>query len=170
MPNIYRVHNGASAAAAAPVKVTTGTSIKTMLQLLHPSQDLVVVEWGVSFDGVTLGTPIPIECELIHTTTVAATVTAYAANDITCLNNASGAAPGLTLSTSGSGYTSSGEGTVVAPVREGDLQFVQPLNNYLHQWPLAQEFQVPAAGVLRIRLTPVTTAVNCYCYVNFYVS
>lgn len=163
---LYRVYNGASPAAAAGVKVTTGTAVKTMLQLLHLSLPLSVIEWGISFDGAAAATPI--ECELIHTTTVAATVTAYVANDIALFTDPGGSVPGLTLSTSGSGFTASAEGTVVAPVRIGDYQLVAPTNQYVKQFPLGQEFNVPAAGVLRVRVT-AAAAVNALCYVVFAV-
>ena len=163
---IYRVYNGPSPAAAAGPKVTTGTAVKTMLQLLHPSLPISVIEWGISFDGSAAATPI--ECELIHTTTVAATVTAFVANDITLLSDPAASVPGLTLSTTGSGYTSTGEGTVVAPVGVGDYQLVAPTNQYLKQFPLGQEFNIPAAGILRVRVT-AAAAVNCICYVTFAV-
>lgn len=167
---IYKVHNGASAGAAAPVKVTTGTTIKTMLQLLHATQGMQITEWGISFDGSAAG--VPIECELITTGAVAATVTAFAANDVATYDGPADAgvasAGGITLSTAGSGFTASAEGTVVAPVRDGDLQLVAPSNQYLFQFPLGQEFYVPATNVLRIRVTAAVT-VNCYCYVKFKV-
>jgi hypothetical protein len=123
-----------------------------------------VVEWGISFIGTTAATPI--ECELIQTTTVAATVTAYVANDITLLTDPLANTPGLTLSTAGSGSSASVEGSVVAPVRVGDYQQVAPTNQYLKQFPLDQEFVVPAAGVLRVRVTAGTT-IGCTCYVVF---
>ena len=166
MAVLYRVNNGVTGAAAV-VKVTTGTAVKTMLQVLHPNQPITVVEWGISFDGSAAATPI--ECELIHTTTVAATVTASVANDITAYNEVADpgvTAGGLTLSTSGTGYTSTAEGSVVAPVRVGDLQLVAPTNQDVKQFPLGQGFKVPAAGVLRIRVT-AAAAVNAYCYVMF---
>jgi hypothetical protein len=160
---LYKVYNGPMVTTAAPVKVTTGTSIKTMLQLLHPTNQLKVVEWGISFDGMAAATPI--ECELLSTGTVAATVTAYVANDVEEFSNPTGNAPGLTLSTSGSGYTSSAEGSITA-TRNGDLQLIAPTNQFVKQFPLDQEFVVKAADVLRIRVT-AGTAVNCYCYVVF---
>lgn len=137
-----------------------------MLQLLHPSLPLSVVEWGISFDASAAA--VPIQCELIHTTTAAGTVTAYATNDITLLSDPGGNAPGLTLSASGSGFTATAEGSVVAPVRIGDYQLVAPTNQYLKQFPLGQEFNIPAAGVLRIRVT-APVAVNAVCYVTFTV-
>ena len=168
MAVLYRFNNGASAAAAAPVKVTTGTSIKTLLQVLHPTQPLAVVEWGISFDGTSAATPG--EIELCTTGTTAATVTAAVANDVTCLNAQVdpnlASAGGLTLSTAGTGYTSSGEGSVSAPVRSGDLQLIAPTNQYFKQFPLGQPFWVPATNVLRIRVT-FGAAINAYCYVVF---
>lgn len=161
---LYRVYNGASPAAAAGVKITTGTAVKTLLQLLHPTLALSVIEWGISFDGSAAATPI--ECELIHTTTVAATVTAFVANDVTQFSDPSANTPGLTLSTAGSGYTASAEGTVVAPVRIGDYQLVAPTGQYVKQFPLDQEFVVPSAGVLRVRVT-AAAAVNALAYVVF---
>lgn len=166
MSALYQVNNGPSATTSPSPKVTTGTSTKTMLQLLHPSLPLTVVEWGISFDGDAAATPI--QCELIHTTTIAATVTAFVANDITLFTDPTASVPGLTLSTSGSGYTSSSEGSVVAPVRGGDYQQVAPSNQFIHQFPLGDQFVVPAAGVLRVRVT-AGTAVNCVCYVIFSV-
>jgi uncharacterized protein YaiE (UPF0345 family) len=55
---------------------------------------------------------------------------------------------------------------VAAPVRSGDYQLVAPTSQYLKQFPLGQEFVVPAAGVLRIRVT-AAAAVNAVCYVVF---
>ncbi len=160
----YKVVNGPSGTTTPVAKVATGTSTKTMLQLLHPNNAINVIEWGISFDGSAAATPI--ECELIQTTTVASTVTAFVANDVTLFSDPNANTPGLTLSTSGSGYTSTAEGSVVAPVRVGDVQLVAPSNQYVHQFPLGQEFVVPAAGVLRVRVTAGAT-VNALCYVVY---
>jgi hypothetical protein len=165
---VYRVNGGASPTTAATSKIAVTTSAKTHIQLLHPSQALRVIEWGVSFDGTTAGTPII--CELIHTTTVAATVTAYVANDVMLFSDPLGNTPGLTLSTSGSGYNASAEGSVVAPVRTGDVQNVAPTNQYIKQFPLGQEFVVPAAGILRVRITGFSGSTpNASSYVVFSV-
>lgn len=166
MSALYQVNNGPSATTAPSPKVATGTSTKTMLQLLHPSLPLTIVEWGISFDGDAAA--VPVECELIHTTTVAATVTAFVANDITLYTDPTASVPGLTLSTTGSGYTATAEGSVVAPVRDGDYQLIAPSNQFIHQFPLGDQFVVPAAGVLRIRVT-ATATVNCVCYCIFSV-
>jgi hypothetical protein len=159
---LYLFKNAPMQTTAAPVKVTTGTAIKTMLQVLHPSNSLRVVEWGVSFDGVAAA--VPVECELISTGTIAATVTAFAAVDITQYSDPTANAPGVTLSTTGSGYTATAEGTITS-VRTGDLQQVSSTTGYVKQFPLGREFEVQATHCLRVRLTNVTsTAVFAYVY------
>jgi uncharacterized protein YaiE (UPF0345 family) len=163
---VYAVHNGPMQTTAPPAKVTTGTTTKTMLQLLNASTAWRVIEWGISFDGTAVAAPI--QCELITTLAVAATVTAFVAADITQFSDPlSNAPPGLTMSTAGSGYSASAEGAVAA-VRTGDLQQVAPTNAYVKQFPLGREFEIPAATVLRVRVT-AAAAVNCYTYVVFEV-
>lgn len=165
---VYLVNSAASAAAAAPTKIATVNGIKTILQVLHPSLGLIVTEWGVSFDQSTAQAPVT--AELCHTTTVAATVTAAVANDVTQYTDPSANAPGLTLSTTGTGYNASAEGTVVAPVRSGDLVQLPPSAPYYKQLPEGQEFNVPAGGVLRIRITAAVATINLYGYVKFRLS
>ena len=101
----YKVFNSAQVTTAAPVKITTGTSIKTLLQIATPSTtELRIVEWGIDFDT----TPSGAQVSLIQTD-VAATVTAYSAADIIQTNDpATPATSKITLGTSASGFTSSG--------------------------------------------------------------
>lgn len=162
--------NATAVTTAPPTKQPTGTSTRTMLQVLNANTPLVVIEWGVSFDASAAGTPV--ECELIHTTTIAATMsTALVANDVTCYSGeppANVTAGGLTLSTTGTAFATAAvtEGSIVAPVRIGDTQNVAPTNQDYHQWPLGQGFYVPAAGVLRVRVTAAAT-VNMWTYIKF---
>jgi hypothetical protein len=158
------IQNGAMPTTAAPVKVTTGTAIKTMLQVkLASGVTGKVVEWGISFDGSAAATPI--ECELVETGTVFATVTASVAADITRLNplEQDPTTAYIVVGTTATGYTSTGEGSTTA-TREMDFQLVAPTNQYVKQFPLGREPIVNAASALRIRVT-AGTAVNCYCYV-----
>jgi hypothetical protein len=162
---LYFIQNGAAAGAAAPVAVTTGTSIKTLLQV-EPSATIVakIVEWGISFDGLAAATPIKVElCE----TSGAATVTASAAADITKLdgNALSGGDPTTNLiqvGTANTGYTASSEGTP-GTVREWDVQFIAPTNQYVKQFPLGREPVIQVSKFARIRVT-AGAAVNAYCY------
>ncbi len=163
---LYLIFNGAAAGAAAPVAVTTGTTIKTMLQV-KPSATIVarVVEWGISFDGSAAATPV--KCELVETSG-AATVTASVSADITKLDAAAlaGGDPVtnlLPVGTTSTGYTASGEGTP-GTCRIFDLQYVAPTNQYVKQFPLGREPVIQVSTFLRIRVT-VTPAINCYCYV-----
>ena len=73
----YAVMNGAAPGAAAPVAITTGTSIRTMLQLATNTTTPAIrfVEWWVEFDGSTAATPIKVEL-LRHTATPQTTLTA----------------------------------------------------------------------------------------------
>lgn len=158
------IQNGAMPTIAAPVKVTTGTAIKTMLQVkLNSGVTGKVIEWGISFDGSAAATPIA--CELLETGTVFGTVTATATNDITRLNPLEqDPTTGLiTVGTSATGYTCTSEGSITA-TREFDFQLIAPTNQYVKQFPLGREPIINAASALRIRVT-AGTAVNAYCYV-----
>jgi hypothetical protein len=167
----YMVYNGPDVTTAAPAKVTTGTAIKTMLQL-KASVPLRVIEWGCSFDGTAAATPGVVE--LVDTGTVAATVTAFATGDVQTYGdpnapaNTSGTSGvPLNLGTAASGYTASAEGSTTV-TRQGDLQLIAPTSQYLKQWPLGREFEVAAGDILRVRMT-FGTAVNALCYVVFEV-
>lgn len=158
---IYKAYNGPSPTTAAQVPVTTGTAIKTLLQIATPSTEMLrVVEWGISFDGSAAATPI--RCELIDTN-VAATVTAHVAAGILNLNAPNDVASSVTLGTSATGYTATAEGSITA-ARELDVQFVAPTNQYVMQWPLGREPEVAVSRFLRVRVT-AAAAVNAYCYI-----
>lgn len=159
---LYKAFNGAAPTTAAQVPVTTGTSIKTLLQLSTPSTARIKIkEWGISFDGTTTNTPIRVE---LVETDVAATVTAYGAGDIVKFDTGDPATL-LTLGTAASGFTSTVEGTVAA-TREFDVQFVAPTNQYAWQWPLGDEPIVAVSKFLRVRVT-AGAAVNAYCWVKW---
>lgn len=162
---LYLIFNGAAAGAAAPVYVTTGTSIKTLLQV-KPSATIAakIVEWGISFDGSALATPIKVE---LVETSGAATVTASAAADITKMdgNSLAGGDPTTNLiqvGTTSTGYTASGEGTP-GTCRIFDIQLVSPTSQYLKQFPLGREPIIQVSTFGRIRVT-AAAAVNAYCY------
>ena len=162
MANSYIAWNGPMPTTAAQAKVTTGTAIKTLLQIATPStRGLQVVEWGISFDGTAVATPI--KCELLETGAVAATVTAHVAAGVQPFNDSGAPASLVTLGTTATGYTSSGEGTISA-IRMFDAQLVAPTNQYLKQFPLDQGPDVGVSKFLRVRVT-AAAAVNAYCYV-----
>jgi hypothetical protein len=161
--SLYLIANATMQTTAAPAAVTTGTSIKTLLQV-KPFNLARIVEWGISFDGSAAATPIKVE--LIETD-VAATVTASADADITkfgpnVADVAAASVAGLTLGTAATGYTATIEGTVAA-VRNFDVQFVAPTNQYVKQFPLGREPVIQLAKFARVRVT-AGAAVNAYCY------
>lgn len=161
MPDLYWAANGPMPTTAAFAPVTTGTVIKTMLQIATPAtRQIRIVEWGISFDGSAAATPI--RCELVDTN-VAATVTAHVATGVQPYNNSGAPASLMTLGTAATGYTATAEGTITA-TRHGDIQFVAGTNQYVKQWPLGTEFEVPVSRFLRVRVTAVA-AVNCYTYI-----
>lgn len=163
---LYKIFNGPAPTTAAQVPVTTGTSIKTLLQVkASATKPMKVKEWGVSYDGSAAATPI--KTELIEAD-VAATVTASAAADINKLDGEAlaGGDPTTNLipvGTTSTGYTSTAEGTITS-VRELDAQLVAPTNQYVYQFPLGLEPVIQVSKFLRIRVT-AGAAVNAYAYV-----
>ena len=163
---LYFIPNGPSPTIAAQAAVTTGTAIKTMLQVklnALATNTAKVVEWGISFDGSAAATPI--KCELLETGTVFATVTAHTATGIVKLdpNAVDPTTSNFILTTTGTGYTATGEGAISAS-RMFDVQLVAPTNQYIKQFPLGREPIVNVSTSLRVRVT-AGAAVNAYCYI-----
>jgi hypothetical protein len=163
---LYTIWNGPSPTTAAQVPVTTGTAIKTLLQI-KPSATIVakIKEWGISFDGSAAATPIKVE---LLETDVAATVTAHVAAGIvkTDANALRGGDPTTNLiqvGTAATGYTGSAEGSITTS-RVFDAQLVAPTNQYVKQFPLGMEPIMDISLFTRIRVT-AGAAVNAYCYV-----
>jgi hypothetical protein len=157
----YFAYNGPMVTTAAYVPVTTGTAIKTMLQIRAPAAaPMAVWKWGLDFDGT--GTA-PIKCELIDTGTVAATVTAHVASGIQQYSYAQIASQVQLGSTTNSGYTATAEGAITT-TRYASVNSVLPGNGDRNEWSLGREFFVPPGNYLRIRVT-ATAAVNMLCYI-----
>jgi hypothetical protein len=161
MAKTYFAYNGPRVTTAAPVSVTTGTAIKTLMQLSTPStEDLKVVEWGISFDG-TSGTPI--KCELVETGAIAATVTAFGANDITCGTSRTTrfAADVRNYSV---GLHRFSRGHHHGDENAGFAACFACRLSYVKQFPLGREPVVPSSKFLRMRVT-APVAVNAYCFI-----
>lgn len=163
MPS-YFTYNGPMVTTAAYAPVTTGTAIKTMLQVKAPAdQPIVVWKWGLDFDGT--GT-VPVKCELIETGTVAATVTAAVSTLGTTQTiypyGPMQIASRVQLTTTGTGYTATAEGTITQ-TRYAAINSVLPGNGDRNEWSLGREFFVPAGNIIRIRVT-TATAFNCACF------
>lgn len=164
---LYLIANGPMPTTAAQAPVTTGTAIKTLLQL-KPFNTIKIVEWGVSFDGSAAATPIKVE--LLDTGTVFGTVTASADADVAkmgSVEDAVSSVAGLTLGTSATGYTCTAEGSITS-VRMFDPQLIAPTGQYVKQFPLGREPKGIIGNAIRIRVT-AGAAVNAYCYIIFEV-
>lgn len=162
----FKIYNGPSPTTAAQLAVTTGTVIKTLLQVV-PSATLGahIVEWGISFSGAAVAAGI--ECELLETD-VAATVTAHVTAGIVRLDGdaVQGGDPVTNLiqvGTALTGYTASAEGTITA-TRMFDAQFIDPVANYVLQFPLGERPYMKPGLFYRVRVT-AAAAVNAICYV-----
>lgn len=160
----YKIYNGAMPTTAKFVAVTTGTAIKTLLQL-KPFNQCKIVAWGISFDGSAAATPIAVE--LLETGTVFATVTASADADCHKLDGADQAVAsvaGLTMGTGATGYTGSAEGTITT-TRLFDAQLIAPTNQYIYQFPLGQEPVLVIGNACRIRVH-AGAAVNAIAWIE----
>lgn len=164
---LYLIGNGPMQTTAAFAAVTTGTSIKTMLQVKASATIAAkIVEWGISFDGSAAATPGKVE--LIETD-VAATVTAAVAADITKLDSDSLVGGDQTtnliqVGTTSTGYTATAEGTITVVRNLAGPQFIAPSSQFIQQFPLGREPVIQIGKFGRIRVT-FAAAVNAYCYV-----
>lgn len=160
----YLLKNGVNQTTAAPVVVTTGNTIKTLMQF-KPIVPCRVVEWGISFDGSAAATPGKVE--LIETD-VAATVTAFVTGDITrydgeAIQFGDPVTNFISVGTSASGYTASSEGsTTVSRDLDGPI-LLPPTGPYDKQFPLGERPYCQAAKFVRVRVT-FGTAINAYCW------
>ncbi len=162
---LYKIHNGPFPTTAAQLAVTTGTAIKTMLQVKGVTAlQMKVKAWGVSMDGAAAAAGI--QWELLETGTVFATVTASVAGDIAGWDGPGLATTSTTyfsVGTAATGYTSTAEGTITA-TRIFDSQFVQPTGQYAWEFSLGNEPIVSAVSSLRIRCK-AAAAVNAVCWI-----
>lgn len=163
----YIVWNGPAPTTAAQQSVTTGTSIKTMLQLATPStRQIQLLEWGFSLDDPPGADGV---IELLQTD-VAATVTAHVNAGVPNLDP-NGANTLLTLGTSATGYTATVEGSTTAS-RVFDTVSLSSVSGesglqYVRQWMPDARPIVAVSKFLRVRATTPTTAVDLRCYVVF---
>jgi hypothetical protein len=163
----FKCFNAAMATTAATVKVTTGTAIKTMLQISTPAtRQLQVISWGFSIDQAPATTGVGV-VELIQTD-VAATVTAHVAAGVQPLDPNSPASL-MTLGVANTGYTASAEGTPTA-TRLFDAQEIAGVSNgaapinYSYQFMPDERPIVAISKFLRVRVT-FSAAASMLCWV-----
>lgn len=163
----YVTWNGPAPTTAAQQSVTTGTSIKTMLQLATPATRMIqVLEWGFSLDDPPGADGV---IELLQTD-VAATVTAHVAAGVPNLDP-NGTASLLSLGTSATGYTATAEGSTTA-ARVFDVVSLSSVSgesglSYVRTFMPDDRPIVAVSKFLRIRATTPTTASDMRCFVTF---
>ncbi len=156
----FRTFNGAMPTTAALVKVATGTTIKTMLQVSTPAtRQCQLISWGYDLDAAQSG-----QVELIQTD-VAATVTAHVASGVMPLDPNAPASL-MTLGVANTGYTASAEGATAASRLFDATQMtgVTDQHTYRYQWMPDERPIVAVSKFLRIRVT-FGTSVNMTCWV-----
>lgn len=160
MAKTYSVFNGLGPTTAAPVAVTTGNAVKTMIQLSpSASSELRIVEWWWEGDGSAAATPGTIE--LMFHSTGAATVTAYTkATDVKKYDPNSRDTL-ITVGVSNSGFTASAEGTP-ATALGSIVHKVPPTSGIYIQYPLGREPEMAISTFCRLRNT-LGSAVNAFC-------
>jgi hypothetical protein len=163
--HVYRTWNGPMPTTGAQQSVTTGTAIKTMLQLSTPStRQIKLISWGFTLDDPPGADAV---IELLQTD-VAATVTAHVAAGVQPLDPNAPASL-LTLGTSNTGYTSSSEGTTTA-ARVFDAVSISSTSaeavlSYVYQWMPDERPIIAVSKFLRVRATTPTTAVDMRCWI-----
>ncbi len=162
----YTVLNGAVPGAAAAVPITTGTAIKTMMQL-QPSANVAirVVEWWTEFDGSAAATPIKVEL-LAHSGGPQTTLTTYANADIAPANDPNAANWDGTLASNASGFGTGAVEVTPTTVRNLSTHFVPPTSGIYIQYPLGREPEIKVSLYARHRTT-AGAAVNCYAGISF---
>ena len=167
---LYLIANGPSPTTAAQVAVTTGTAVKTMLQVCTSATNAGrIVEWGVSFSGFALAAPI--DCELIETD-VAATVTAHVAAgivkyDASALAGVADPTSLFPVGTALTGYTASAEGTITA-TRVLAAHKITATSNFVKKFDLGREPVIQTGKFMRVRVT-AAAAVTAYAYMIVWV-
>lgn len=166
----YRTFNGAMVTTAALAAVTTGTSIKTMLQLATPStRQIMLLGWGFSSDDPPGADGV---IDLIESDT-AATVTAHIASGVQKLTPGIPASL-LTLGTSATGYTSTSETaptttrTLGEPIALSSVSAeAAPFLSFSSYWIPGDGPVIDVSKFVRLRATTATTAIDLRCWISW---
>lgn len=161
----YQTWNGPMPTTAAQASVTTGTTIKTMLQIATPStRQCQILAWGFTVDDPPGADAV---IELLQTD-VAATVTAHVAAGVQPLDPNAPASL-MTLGTSATGYTASAEGSITATRVFDAVSLDSVAGNsaltYQYQFLPDERPIVAVSRFLRVRATTPTTAVDMRCWI-----
>lgn len=137
----------ASQYVSSVAAITTGTSLKTLMELQTASTGrATVVSWWVEFNGTTAANA-PILVELVRASAgiTGTTVTAVKYKDY---------APAAAVTVK---HTASGEGTATDVL---EAHYVPPTSGLIVQYPLGREPEIPISGFLRLRVTAASGSVS----------
>jgi hypothetical protein len=164
----YLTWNAPAPTTAALASTSTGTAIKTMLQLATPStRQVQLISWGFALDDPPGADAV---IELIQTDVAATGGTAHVASGLISLDP--NLPPSLlTLGTGATGYAFTTEGVITA-TRALDVKSISstsaeaaPILNYSYQWMPDERPIIAVSKFLRVRATTPTTAVDMRCWV-----
>jgi hypothetical protein len=150
MGALYLAVPGAGSGNASTV--STGTTLKTLLQVATPSTTRICVHaWGISFDGVT-STSTPI-LTVLADTDVAASVTTLTPDKWEGTQEQASLCVG---GASATGSNASAEGTITN-AKLLDTQLVHPQAGYSIWYPERDRPFIEASRFLRVRVTAGTS-------------
>lgn len=156
---IYWTQNTPLGGAAAPAKVATGTTVKSMIQMAVPSTVAVrIIEWGYSFDTPASASIINVELYGNATTLTAGSSGTFTPAEYSSFSTV----PSLVVCRqAGSGAFTETTPTSYRPL---DIQTVVPPAQYVKQWPLGREPQSNLSTFVVVRVTATVTC-GMYCYI-----
>ena len=163
----YVAYNHAMITTTKPAGVTTGTNIKTMLQIAAPStRKLWVLEWGFALETFPTGLS---SVELIDTDVAATTGTAHVAAGVQPID--SDLPPSLvTLGTGATGYTFTAEGATTASRSHDEVLLrantTEPQIPYFKKFLPHEMPVIDTSRFLRVRVH-FGSACNLICWVKW---
>lgn len=164
---IYKTFNAPMQTTAAIAAVTTGTAIKTMLQIATPAtRSITLLSWGYSL-SIAPGAASTVE---LMQSDVAATVTAHSASGIQPQDSAETASL-CVGGTSATGFTATVEGstaaartfdTVIVPLASGATDLT-----YSKVFTPAERPKIPVSKFVRVRISVSVSAANMLTWVTW---
>lgn len=134
-------------------QVSTGTTLKTLLQVATPSTTRITVyAWGISFEG-TSSTGTPVQTVLTDVNVAATGLSAITPDEWESTDLQASLCVG---GTSATGSNATGEGTITE-ARLLDAQLIHPQSGYSIWYPERARPIVAASRFLRIRTTAAAT-------------
>jgi hypothetical protein len=167
----YLIGNFAAPTTAKVVAVATGTTLKTLLQVVPSATKAAkITEWGFKCDAPSAAALCSVE--LLQTDVAATSLTAHVAAgiqkyDADALIGGDPTTNLIQVGTSLTGYTAGAEGTITATRMFDMILTTIPTTNgyeYVKQFPLGREPVIEIGKFGRIRVHMGSAGVNALCY------